>query len=747
MNVIHLISGGDTGGAKTHVLSLLAGLNKDIHADLVCFMEGPFSQEAKALGIPVTVLEYSFLGSMNKVKHMIDQGDYDLVHCHGSRANLMAAILKRHFKLPVVCTIHSDYRLDYMGRPGAALTYGKLNAWAIRQMDYLVCVSDQMRSTLIERGFRPNNLFSIYNGIDFDVKVPKTDRTEYFARIGCPFQKEDVIVGIAARLDPVKDIPTLIRGVAEARKQCPECKLLIAGDGAELQHLKELSRELGIENDVFFVGWVDNMSEFYGALDINTLTSLSETFPYAITEGARAALPTVSTSVGGVPKLVEHGHTGYLFAPGDYEALGAALVSLVKDASLRESIGGALYEKAASEFSTSRTCQTQMEIYETVLSRRSIAKRGGKNGVVICGAYGHGNAGDEAILEAIIEEMRSLDPYKPITVLSRNPKETRQLRGVDAYHRFNFPKIRSLMKVSELYINGGGSLIQDVTSRRSLDYYLYTIAEAKRQRCKVYMYGCGIGPVNYASDIRLATKVINENVDVITVREPHSMKELERFGIDCPERILTSDPAIGMPAAEDWEVDQFMKENGIPSDSKYFCICLRRWPGFEAKVKDIAQAAVHTYRHHGLTPVFLSINRIDDNRAAERVIEHMEGIPHYIVASPMDSHLTTGFISRMHIMVSMRLHGLIFAAGQGVPLVGLSYDPKVSAFTEYIGFGPCMKLEEITSSNLIATIDQTLQQSGSHEDCLARAEKLKTIEKENVLVAQRLLQHSNTGGN
>ena len=740
MNVIHLISGGDTGGAKTHVLSLLAGLNQEITADLVCFMEGPFSREAVSMGIPVTVLENSFAVSMNKVRHRISEGNYDLIHCHGSRANLMAAILKRHFNLPVVCTIHSDYRLDYMGRPGAALTYGKLNAWAIRQMDYLVCVSDQMKSTLIERGFRPNNMFSIYNGIDFSVSVPRTDRRSYFERIGCSFGENDVIAGIAARLDPVKDIATLIRAVAKARTACPNLKLMIAGDGAELEPLQALASELGIRDEVFFAGWVDDMSEFYGALDINTLTSLSETFPYAITEGARAKLATVSSNVGGVPKLIEHGKTGYLFMPGDTDALSEALTALASSEDLRSSMGNSIYEKASSEFSTARTCQTQLEIYDTVLRRKERKARHEKDGVVICGAYGHGNAGDEAILEAIIEEIRSVDPYKPITVLSRSPKETRKTRGVDSFYRFNILKIRSSMTSAELYINGGGSLIQDVTSRSSLNYYLYTIAEAKRRNCRVYMYGCGIGPVNYDSDIRLARKVINDNVDVITVREPHSMQELNRFGVDRPEIILTSDPAIGMQPAEKWAVDRFMTENGLDPEGSYMCICLRRWPGFESRIREIAKAVEYAYRKHGMTPVFLSINRIDDNRAAERVAEQMAGVPYHIISSPMDSHLTIGIIARMRIMVSMRLHGLIFAAGQGLPLVGLSYDPKVSAFTEYIGSGPCMKLEDVTADQLIDSIDHAISQDGSQEDRLARAEKLKKLEKENVLVARRLLE-------
>ena len=91
-----------------------------------------------------------------------------------------------------------------------------------------------------------------------------------------------------------------------------------------------------------------------------------------------------------------------------------------------------------------------------------------RRGVTICGAYGHGNTGDEAILEAIITQMRSIDPGIPITVLSRKPEETAALYGVEALHSFRIPDILRVMRRTKLFINGGGSLIQDVTSSRSL---------------------------------------------------------------------------------------------------------------------------------------------------------------------------------------------------------------------------------------------------------------------------------------
>ena len=109
---------------------------------------------------------------------------------------------------------------------------------------------------------------------------------------------------------------------------------------------------------------------------------------------------------------------------------------------------------------------------------KTVKKGNNRAGVLICGAYGMSNAGDEAVLDALLAEMRSIDPLMPVTVLSRTPAETREKHGVNAIHMFNVPAFLRVMRRSKLYVNGGGSLIQDVTSSRSLWYYLYTFAAA-----------------------------------------------------------------------------------------------------------------------------------------------------------------------------------------------------------------------------------------------------------------------------
>ena len=172
-----------------------------------------------------------------------------------------------------------------------------------------------------------------------------------------------------------------------------------------------------------------------------------------------------------------------------------------------------------------------------------------RKGILICGAYGLGNAGDEAILTAILSQVRAAVPEAEITVLSRSPHETAEQYQVRALYMFDFPGIWRVLRDTRLYINGGGSLIQDATSRRSLLYYLYTLYAAKRRNCRVLMYGCGVGPVTRKGDIRFTRHVLNHSVDAITLRESDSLRELEAMRVNRPEIILSADPALTLRSA------------------------------------------------------------------------------------------------------------------------------------------------------------------------------------------------------
>ena len=742
MKVIHLISGGDSGGAKTHVHSLLQNLTRTIDVTMVCFMEGPFAQEARELGIRTVVLPgRNLLRTYRTLKRMIREEGYEIIHCHGARGNMMGALLRRATGLPVVTTVHSDYRLDYLGRPFSRLSYGTINTIALRLLDYRIGVSDAMTDLLISRGFDPDRLFTIYNGLDFTPRTPALGREEYFRSVGLEADGDSVVVGIAARLNPVKDIATLVRGFAIAHQTCPNLRLLIAGDGEQMDMLKKLSAELGVERQVCFAGWITDTDSFYHAIDINTLTSLSETFPYSLTEGARAALPTVASRVGGVPYLIEHGIHGLLFEAGDAEGLARCLVSLARDPTLREHLGQRLYQRAKADFSLESTLERQLTIYRTILRRQERKKnlRGRRDGALVCGAYGRGNAGDDAILEAIVTELRQIDPDLPIWVLSRNPDDTRLTYRVNSIYTFAFPRFLRRMGKTRLYINGGGSLMQDVTSHRSLWFYLFTISAAKRLGCQVMMYGCGIGPIHSPANRRRAAKVLQKSVDAITLRDTHSREELEDMGVTNPKIILSADPTVILPAAPEQVVDGILESQGIDPRGRYIGFALRPWPGFEEKAALFGAAADYAYEKYGLIPVFLPIERRLDVGAARLAAQHMKA-PHYILPETGSSDHTIGLFARMQVVVSMRLHALVFAAGQGVPLVGVVYDQKISSFLSYIGQDLYTDLDAVTVEALRAHIDAACGRIGDEAFLSGGVNRLRQVEQRNSETARALLE-------
>ena len=742
MKVIHLISGGDTGGAKTHVHSLLQGLNRHIQADMVCFTDGPFTQEARELGIRVDVMAgRNPLSALKPLREKIAKEGYDIIHCHGARGNLMGALLRRSIGLPVVTTVHSDPKLDYMGRPLSALTYGSLNAWALRRIPYRIGVSDAMGSLLISRGFDPQQMFAIYNGIDFTPRTPRLNRREFLDSLGLNWPDDAVIAGIAARLNPVKDMGTLLRGFAAAHESQPRLRLIIAGEGQDEAMLKQLAAELGVSGQVCFAGWLSDTDSFYNALDINTLTSLSETFPYALTEGARFALPTVASEVGGVPSLIQSHVTGLLFQPRDHQALGRHLAALAGDGDLRRRLGEQLLEKGRAEFSIESTIRRQLDIYETILRRQKRKAERKRDGVVICGAYGRGNAGDEAILKALVTEMRAIDPDLPLWIMTRKPKATRLRHRGGAVYTFNVPAFCRRMAKSRLYINGGGSLVQDVTSHRSLWFYLFTLSAARRLGCRVMMYGCGIGPIRTPSNRRKTGRVIDRSVDVITTRDSASIEELQALGVSRPQVILAADPAVTLPAAPPQAADALLEEIGLHprKGERYLGVTVRPWPGFDDKAPAFAAAVDYAYQRYDLIPVFIPIEGKPDAAAAQKVAALLQYAPANLLTSCPSTELAIALSARMDAALSMRLHALIFAAVHGVPLVGVVYDPKVSAFLDDAGQDLYTRLDRVTPELLCSLVDKAAARRQDGEALADKTARLIRLERENSQAAARLL--------
>ncbi|MBR0375419.1 MAG: polysaccharide pyruvyl transferase CsaB, partial [Firmicutes bacterium] len=514
----------------------------------------------------------------------------------------------------------------------------------------------------------------------------------------------------------------------------PRLYLRIAGTGEEEQSLREQVKDLGLQDAVEFAGWITDMPGFFAGVDINVLPSFSEGFPYSLLEGAYDRCPAIASAVGGIPEIIDHNETGLLFEPHDVSTLTAHILLLARDPQLRRRLGDNLWQRARRDFSLEKMRETQEQVYASVLRRRE--HRGKRWGAVICGAYGRGNAGDDAILQAITSQMREIDPDMPLTVVSRNPKDTRLKNRTGAIYTFDLFSFWHRLRRSRLFINGGGSLIQDVTSSRSLYYYLFTLWMARRSGCRVLMYGCGIGPIKRRFNQKLAARILNRNVEVITLRDSNSRRVLAEMQVDKPRVILAADPTVNLVRSGRIGVASSFARESIPADAPKVAFCIRSWPSF-IHPEYLAAAADHVYNSYGFLPVFIPIELPRDVEAASRVIQSMH-VPYHACTQRYNVDELIGMLGSMKLVVGMRLHSLIFATLGRAPVVALSYDVKVSSFIRDIGGGHCMPVDSFTAEELIAAIDDVVAagcpRAGEARECLLHGEEC------NIAAARGLLE-------
>jgi len=714
------------GGAKSHILPLLARMtgakSADFDIKLICLSKNEFAAEAAALGIETADIATGFAPrDIRRLRRVIRDSGADIVHCHGARANvfvLAARLFMRKRHRAFVTTIHGDYRADYLGNLRKRLTNGLLNAVALRFFDYYMPVNGELADTMISRRFSPGRIKTIFNGVDFtSAGCPAFGRSEraredYFSSIGADIGGEDVVFGMVGRFHPVKDIPTLLRGFALARKIALErnsnkaIKLVIAGDGPEGARLKELAGELGLDSSVFFVGWLSEISGFFSAIDVNVISSLTEGLPYVALECAREGCALVSTRVGSMKETLTDGYDGFLYNVGDHDALGRIMLRLAGDRELIRSSGRRLYDGWSKRFSLDAQCALHRRYYGEIVAERERSSAKGRGDIIICGAYGRGNTGDEAILRCIISSMSGAASASRVRVISKNPAATRMGLRVDASHTFNFFSLIKRLGKTKLFISGGGTLIQDASSSRSLFYYLAAIWLAKKLGARVIMYGCGIGPVTRKFNRKLARRVINARVDVICVRDKLALDELGKLGVKSPEILLAADPVLGF-VRQRGPAGPVLARLGIPEGS-YILIALREWKGYTDKVTaDAAAAARYAYERHGLTPVFLSMEYPRDLGISRKAAESY-GCPCHVVEESLSTEEIVSLISGMRMVLAMRLHAIIFAAAAGVPAAGISYDVKVEGFMSYIGLPLFTRLEDCGEETLCGLIDQAM---------------------------------------
>lgn len=327
--------------------------------------------------------------------------------------------------------------------------------------------------------------------------------------------------------------------------------------------------------------------------------------------------------------------------------------------------------------------------------------------ILISGYYGFNNAGDEAMLYAILRSLRVLYPHAEITVISGRPEETARNFPVRAVPRFGaWPILKSLL-ASDLLISGGGSLLQDVTSSRSLLYYLSIIFAGIFFRKKVFLYGQGIGPLHRRWVCRLLGRVLS-HVDAITVRDEKSSDFLKRLGVTAPV-YTTADSVLSLPQVSLDKGKEILAQAGVPAGKKLVGVSVRNWLGEETWVPRFRDYIRKLAEDPHTEIVFIPMQYPEDKKTAEKIAGILpKGTVHYLDGSFTAPELMS-IIGNLDLLVGMRLHALIFAALMHVPLLGISYDPKIDNFLSTIGEDSVFPISAFEAETLYNTTEELLK--------------------------------------
>jgi polysaccharide pyruvyl transferase CsaB len=357
--------------------------------------------------------------------------------------------------------------------------------------------------------------------------------------------------------------------------------------------------------------------------------------------------------------------------------------------------------------------------------------------VLLSGYYGFGNLGDEALLEVIVTQLRARFAGLEIDVLSNDPPGTARF-GVDATPRWEWRAIRAAIARADVVVSGGGGLLQNATSLRSLLYYAAILREAIRAKKKTMIFAQSIGPLDLWG--RFAVRRFCKGLDRATVRDERSLELLSDLVPGTPvER--TADPVFLYDApAEAVDLSAEGLDAGGPP---YAIVSVRKISNFREGSGAIARAVDRLAERHGVRVAFLPLGGAGDAEVSTDVIRACASAPVLLPDCPLPK--AAAIIRGARVVVGMRLHALILAARYAVPFLAIPYDPKVAALCDDLAYplGPLWvpgrpRLPEASADALVDSLVERRDELAEH--LAERIEAVRAAAARNFDVLDELLR-------
>ncbi|WP_445293272.1 polysaccharide pyruvyl transferase CsaB [Cohnella sp. 56] len=381
-----------------------------------------------------------------------------------------------------------------------------------------------------------------------------------------------------------------------------------------------------------------------------------------------------------------------------------------------------------------------------------MAKTDRKLRLVLSGYYGFRNSGDEAVLQSILNALDQAGEeqgvYVEPIVLSGDPAWTARQYGVWSVPRMKLREVREAIAASDGVISGGGSLLQDATGLGSIPYYLGILEMARWARKPTYIYAQGIGPVKRRMFGPFIARAMRRAA-YVSVRDAESAALLAGFGVPEDRVAVVPDPVMGLPlppaAGGSAEADAPRDaEAGAGRESEdrppLVGVSVRFWRGDRADLDRTAAALAALAQQRDVRLRFLPFHAGGDEDASRYVIERLGAAARTAGIAPAHEAPQEMLreVDRCDLLVGMRLHSLIYAANREVPLLGLSYDPKIDQFLQRLGdraIGTTDALDvQLFAARAVQLIDDPGQWRIDHYSAIRR------LKAEAAIPAQRIVE-------
>ena len=710
----------DIGGAETHIVELSKALRRQGHDVHVVSGGGVYVNELEKHGIVHFRLPLNSRNLMKMLKaylglkKLIKKEKYDVVHAHARiPAFLCSLVAKSNKRFRFVTTAHGVYSMGIVG--------AKVADWGQRTL----AVSCDVKEYLINSYNVPtDNIELTVNGIDTERFSPDADGSGIISEFGMSKDCRHRVVYVSRIDEASSHVAFMLTELAPRIAEIfPDAEILIAGGGNVFDKLTEAAERINRRlyprigrKAVFLTGPRTDIAEICATATV--FVGVSRALLEAMAE-EKAVIAGGSQGYLGIitPAVTELAiSTNFCARDCDLPEPERLLSDIIKQLDTtdgeRTEQGKYNRETVITHYSIQRMADDAENLYASAPARHF--KR--KNGIMISGYYGFGNNGDDTLLQTITEKLRKDMPDSEITVLSSSPKQTARDYGVRSVNRFDpFGIIFSMLR-SKLFISGGGTLLADNTSTRSLVYYTFVIRLAKLMGLKTIIYSSGIGPVSSLKNRKRVVKAVKVCSEV-TLREKNSKNELEAYMKECggvnesdyAKISVTSDPAFALRLPQlEWKAHLCRRE-GLVEGKKYFALAVRPWKHNPADFAEkIAVSCREISEKYGLVPIFIAMQRTTDLPLIEAIAEKISELEP-IIASEMSASEIASIFEKCEFIIGMRLHSIIYATVAGTPAICISYDPKVNAIADEIGLPNRIPAEKLTSVEIVEKASELLK--------------------------------------